>query len=132
MDTVLYDSDCGVCNRVRRIVEALDWLGTMRWVPNRSAEAERFGIPQEHLDHAVYLISDGRQAAGFRAVQRVLTRLPLAWMIAALVVAKRPWTAVLFAFLLSPIAEPVGQPAYDWVARNRYRLPGSTCDTGIK
>lgn len=131
MDTVIYDSDCGLCTRVKRTVEALDWFGALRWIASRSEEAKRYGIPLDSLDHAVYLVGRG-ETSGFRAVQGIASRLPITWLIMAYVVARRPWTALLFAFLLSPLAVPAGDPAYDWVARNRYRLPGSTCDNRIK
>ncbi len=132
MNTILYDADCGICTRTKQIVEALDWFGTMRWVPNNSSEAAFSGIPQEHLDHAVYFLRDDDSQRGFAAIQQIAARLPLAWIVAAYVVAKKPWTAFLFVFLLSPLASPVGEPLYDLVARNRYRLPGSTCDNQIK
>ena len=132
MDTVIYDADCGLCTRVKQTMESLDWLGTMRWIPNRGDEAARYGVSPDLLDHSVYLIGRGGETAGFRAVQGMISRLPLTWMVATFVIARRPWTGLLFAFLLSPLAKPVGQPAYEWVARNRYRLPGSTCDNRIK
>ncbi len=132
MDTILYDADCGVCSRVKRTVEALDWLGTMRWVPNHGPEADQSGIAQEHLDHAVYILRGDGYDRGFAAVQQIAMRLPLAWLVAGYVVAKKPWTALVFAFLLSPLARPAGESLYDLVARNRYRLPGSTCDNQIK
>lgn len=132
MHIVIYDGDCGLCTRVKETVESLDWLRTMRWVPNRSAEAAAHGIPRELLDHSVYVVSGDSRQSGFAAVQGIATRLPLTWAVMALVVAKRPWTALVFAFLLSPLAAPVGQPAYEWVARNRYRVPGTTCDNRIK
>ena len=132
MATVIYDGDCGFCERVKTIVEALDWAGSMRWIPSHTAEAKSFGIPQERFQQAVYLVSDGSGSRGFAAVQGMLMRLPLTYFVLAFVIAKKPWTALLFAFLLSPLMSPVGEPAYDWVARNRYRIAGSTCDNQIK
>jgi predicted DCC family thiol-disulfide oxidoreductase YuxK len=132
MTTVIYDGDCGLCTRVKQTVEALDWLGTMRWIPSHTAEAKRFGIAPEQLQQAVYLVSGNGQSSGFAAVQGMLTRLPLTYFVLAFVIAKKPWTALAFAFLFSPLSNPIGQPAYDWVARNRYRIAGSTCDNRIK
>ena len=132
MQTVLYDADCGICTRVKETMEALDWLATMRWIPNRSAEAATYGIPLESLDHAVYIVGSTGERSGFAAVQAMVARLPLTWFVIAYVIAKRPWTALLFAFLFSSLAVPAGQPLYDLVAQNRYRIPGSTCDNQIK
>jgi predicted DCC family thiol-disulfide oxidoreductase YuxK len=128
MNTVIYDADCALCTRVRETVEALDWLETMRWIPNRSAEAAQYGVPREMLDHSVYLVGAKGAKSGYAAVQGIVERLPLVWIVGAWVIARKPWAAILFAFLLSPLAMPVGQPAYEWVARNRHRVPGSTCD----
>jgi predicted DCC family thiol-disulfide oxidoreductase YuxK len=132
MTTVIYDSDCSLCTRVKVLAEALDWLGTMRWIPNCGDQAAAYGIPREMLDHSVYLVSGGGTRSGFAAVQGIAARLPVTWLGAAWLIARRPWTALLFGFLLSPLARPAGEPAYQWVARNRHRLPGSTCDNRIK
>ena len=131
-DVVIYDGDCGICTRVKEIAESLDWLGTMRWLPSYSEEAVSYGIRRENLERAVYLVTGSRTASGFAAVQGMLLRMPVTYFVAAFIVAKKPWTALLFAFLLSPLADPLGQPAYELVARNRYRIAGSTCDNRIK
>lgn len=131
-DVVIYDGDCGICARVKNIVESLDWLGTMRWIPLHSAEAAGYGIPREALERAVYLVTGSRTTSGFAAVQGMILRIPVAYFVAASIISKRPWTALLFAFLLSPLAGPIGQPAYELVARNRYRIAGSTCDNRIR
>lgn len=132
MDIVIYDGDCTLCSRIRRIIEALDWLGTMHWIPLQSSEASRYGIPREKLEASVYLVSRPRQTAGAHAVQGVLLRLPLTYFVMAYAIRKQPWSALAFAFLFSPAARPVLQPGYEWVARNRYRIPGSSCDNQIK
>jgi len=132
MNVILYDSDCGICTRIKETAEALDWLETMRWIPNSGAEAARYGIPREHLDHSVFMVENGRATSGYRVMQGVVQRLPVTWLAMTFIVAKKPWSALLFAFLLSPLSQPIGQPAYEWVARNRYQLPGSTCDNQIK
>ena len=121
-----------MCTRVKEAVESLDWLGTMRWIPNRSAEAAAYGLTRDQLDHSVWVLSGRERRSGFSAVQRVASRLPLTWAVMTFVIARKPWAALLFAFLFSPLASPAGQPAYEWVARNRYRVPGSTCDNRNK
>jgi predicted DCC family thiol-disulfide oxidoreductase YuxK len=129
--TVIYDADCGLCNRVRELTEALDWLGTMRWIPWQSSEASRFGIPAGELRDAVFLVTPGGASSGWGAVKRIALRVPLTWVAAAVLVRKSPWAALGLAFLLSPLAEPAGRAAYGWVAGNRYRFPGSTCPAPV-
>ncbi|MBS1873513.1 MAG: DUF393 domain-containing protein [Acidobacteria bacterium] len=128
---VIYDGDCGLCERVRRAAEALDWLGTMRWIPQQSAEAARFGIPIEKLREAVFLVDGERTTQGWDAVQGIALRLPLTYVAAAAAARKSRWAAVAIALALSPAAAPVGRAAYGWVARNRYRFPGSTCPAPV-
>lgn len=126
--TVLYDSDCGLCTQVKNTVEALDWLGTMSWIPSRSPEAAAFRIPIEQLDRAVYIVhGPGCKAGGWRAVKRMLARLPLTYVLAAAAIRKSWWSAVAIAALFSPAFNPIGDRAYNWVAKNRSRLPSSTC-----
>jgi predicted DCC family thiol-disulfide oxidoreductase YuxK len=131
-DIIIYDGDCGLCTRVADAINALDWFGTMRWMPLQSPEAARYGIPRERLEQSVYLVSGNSHSHGFAAVQRILLRVPLTYAVAAYAIAKKPWSALLFAFLFSPLSAPIGEPAYEWVSRNRYRISGSTCDNRSK
>jgi predicted DCC family thiol-disulfide oxidoreductase YuxK len=125
--TVIYDADCGLCNRVKDAVIALDWLGTLRWLPQQDPEAARYGIAREELKKAVFLVADGGTTHGWEAVKRIAWRLPLTYLLAAAVVRKSPWAGIALAIVFSPLASPAGNGLYDLVARNRYRFPGSTC-----
>jgi predicted DCC family thiol-disulfide oxidoreductase YuxK len=125
--TVIYDGDCGLCTRVKEITEALDWLGTMRWIPLQSPEAARFGIPIEELRDSVFLVSDRSVTHGWSAVKGMALRVPLTYIGAAFAIRRTRWAALGLALLFSPLAEPAGRAAYSWVARNRHRLWGSTC-----
>jgi predicted DCC family thiol-disulfide oxidoreductase YuxK len=130
--TVIYDGDCGLCNATRMAVEALDWLGTMRWIPLQSPEAEGFGIAREDLERSMYLVSSaGEKSQGWGAVKRVALRVPLTYVVVGALARKSPWTAAGLAVLLSPIANPAGQAAYAMVARNRHRFPASTCNPPV-
>jgi predicted DCC family thiol-disulfide oxidoreductase YuxK len=129
--TVIYDSDCGLCTRVKGAVEALDWLGTMRWIPLSSAEAVEFGIPREQLERSVYLVSGAARTRGWSAVKRMLARLPLTYLAGGALAFRSPWSAAGLALLFTPAFNPLGDGLYDWVARNRNRLPASTCAATI-
>ena len=129
--TVIYDGDCGLCTRVKEITEALDWLGTMRWIPQQSPEAARFGIPTEELRDSVFLVSDRSLTHGWSAVKSIALRVPLTYFAAAVAIRRTRWVAVGLVLLFSPLAEPAGRAAYSWVARNRYRFWGSTCTVPV-
>jgi predicted DCC family thiol-disulfide oxidoreductase YuxK len=129
--TVIYDSDCSLCTQVRAAVEALDWLGTLRWIPLQSPEAAQFGIPRADLEQAVWLIGPRGRWQGWHAVKRMIMRLPAAWAASAVVARKSPWAAVALAAVFSPAFNPAGERLYGWVAQNRYRLPGSTCEVPV-
>ncbi|MEO7145882.1 MAG: DUF393 domain-containing protein [Bryobacteraceae bacterium] len=124
---VIYDGDCGICTRSKNVAVQLDFLHTMRWIPLQSAEAGEQGIAPEDLERALYLVHGGHQAAGFAAFKRIFARLPLFWLLVALAVWITPWSALAVVLLFSPLSNPVGNRVYEWVARNRYRLAGSTC-----
>ena len=129
--TVIYDSDCGLCTRVKHAVEALDWLKTMRWIPLSSAEAGEYGIPREQLEQAVYLVSEGCTVRGWSAVKRIVARLPVTYLAGGVLAFRSPWSAAGLALLFTPAFNPLGEILYDWVARNRSRLPASTCAAPI-
>ena len=128
--TVIYDADCGLCQRTRAAVEALDWFRTLRWVPQQDPAALRFGITRQKLEKSVYLVTPGGgRFHGFAAVKQILLRLPAAYVLAAAAVRRQPAAALAgIGLFFAPAFHPVGQIAYEWVARNRYRVPGSTCE----
>ena len=128
--TVIFDADCDLCQQTRRAVEALDWLGTMHWLPQQDPSASAFGIPLEALGKSVYLVTaGGRSYHGFDAVKQVLLRLPISYLAGGAAVVRAPWAALPIALFFSPAFHPVGEAAYDWVAANRYLFPGSkTCE----
>ena len=125
--TVIYDGDCGLCTRVKDVVEALDWFGTMRWLPQQDSRATQYGISTEDLRNAVYLVTDDGVTHGWSAVKRIALRVPLTYLVAVAAIRKSPWTAIGLALLFSPLANPAGRRLYALVAHNRYRFPGSTC-----
>jgi predicted DCC family thiol-disulfide oxidoreductase YuxK len=63
-------------------------------------------------------------------MQRILLRLPLLYLAAAVTLWISWAFALLWLLLFSPLVHPPGDVIYRWVARNRSRLPGSTCPPG--
>lgn len=102
--TILYDARCEVCRRSRRISEALDWFRKLDWQPNKEAQGSIVAL-------------DGEQRLIFwSAVKAIALRLPITWLL------------IFPAIGLLPIFNPIGDRVYRWIAANRYRLSGNSCD----
>lgn len=104
-------------------VQRLNWFsgGRLTFVSLHDPRvADRFpDLSLEQLMKQMYVISPGGdQYAGAAAVRYLSRRLPRLWLAAP--------------FLHIPFSLPLWQAAYDWVARNRYRIAGrnSACDSG--
>lgn len=126
----IYDGDCGICNRIRAALERLDFDRAFEWRTLQSGIGERFGIARAALEKEMYFVAGGRIYAGFRAVKMILLTLPVFHLAVVALIAAPPagwgWyrrvvVAALLAFFF-PMFNPIGQWAYAWVARNRYRF----------
>jgi predicted DCC family thiol-disulfide oxidoreductase YuxK len=132
---VLYDGDCGFCNKTREWISRFDLEGLYDWKPYQSGAGADFGISQEALERRAYVVSPRGADSGFQAFRMMVLYNPLTYFgIAAVVTAFHGaplflQNAVLAALILvfSPLFRPVGELGYDWVARNRHRLPPRTC-----
>ena len=122
--TVIYDAGCRFCTRSKRLGERLDWLGIFNWTPSEQSMG------------AIVLVMGGAEYRGWRAVKRMAAGTPLTYLEAAavsmlLLLAGVPWPWALAApaigliALFSPLSNPLGDPAYAWVARNRLRIMGA-------
>ena len=129
--TVIFDGDCGFCQRARDAAGWLDWFHALDWKPLQDPAVERFGIARVELECRMYFVSGERHSGGFAAVKAVLLRLPALYLVAAAACLLTPWSLLAFVVLFSPVFTPLGNRLYDWIARNRYRLPGSTCKRSI-
>lgn len=109
------------------MVERFDWLRAIRWVPFHDPEAHRFGIPQHILGTTVCTVSGLKQRFGFAAWKQILLRLPVVYLAVAASIAVSPWLAIAWIVIFAPVTAPAGERVYQWVARNRHRVPGATC-----
>ncbi len=134
---VFFDRDCGFCRRSAAAVRALDWFRFLRFAPLQSEEAEALGLAGSRDLSQLVFTRNGRQWGGWRAVKRIVFRLPLGYAVGGalgLTALLAPgWRTpivglALFAgAALSPLGNPAGDALYRWVARNRRCLPGSAC-----
>ena len=117
---VLYDGECPLCEKSVAILKRLDWLRRLHYQNCR--ELDRLPPSPEPLDpqrmlEEMHVVTPRRDAVyrGFRAFRWMAWRLPL-------LVAFAP-------MLYVPGVPAIGQWAYRWVARNRYKLV--PCHDGV-
>jgi predicted DCC family thiol-disulfide oxidoreductase YuxK len=134
---VIYDGDCGICNRIRRFWQRIDFDRLFTWQPLQSDVGATFGLPKATLAESLHFVAGDTVTRGFRACKRMLQYHPATWLtLAALIAMPRLadnayYRAAIIlgalAFFL-PVTEPAGERVYRWVARNRYRFSSkSTC-----
>ena len=117
---VLYDGECPLCLKSVDLLKRLDWLRVLhcqnaretdRWPPSPVPLDEKRMLEEMHL------VTPRRDAVyhGFKAFRWMAWRIPL---------------LVAFAPLMYlPGVPAIGQRAYLWIARNRYRLV--PCHSGV-
>ena len=109
--TLVYDGQCGICQRAVAAIRTLDAAGTIETVASQEkGVGARFNaIPTVAFDEAMHLISaDGTTWSGALAVEELLRVLP-----------RTRWFAPVFYV---PLVRGIADRLYRWVARNRYRL----------
>jgi predicted DCC family thiol-disulfide oxidoreductase YuxK len=115
---VIYDDDCGMCRRAKRIAQRLDWLRRFEFFPLQDpALSARF--PQVTLEACLTEMKlvepDGRTFGGVDALLRLFIRLPFLCPIAAV------WMMPPLRFIAARF--------YQFIAANRHRL-SSQCGLG--
>jgi len=117
--TLIYDGECGFCQRSVALLRRWDRERRIALVPFQDeARVAAFHVPLPALAAAMHLVlppPDGRVFAGADAVPQLLRLLP----------GKR-WLAWLFHV---PGVQPVARRLYAWIARRRRCLVrGSAAD----
>ncbi len=109
---LLYDGDCAFCTTCARVLEGIGPdAEILAWQLTDLAE---LGITEEQATAAVqWLGIDGTVRSGHEAIAATLNTAGRIWKI-------------IGRMLLLPGISPIAAKAYQLVARNRYRLPGST------
>ncbi|HEX7900098.1 MAG TPA: DUF393 domain-containing protein [Planctomycetota bacterium] len=109
--TVVYDGTCRLCvgskNRLAR------WKSPITFVAVQSPETKALlpGKTDEELLGQMHVLEEGKVYAGAEGWMRIMRRAPLwsTWL---------AWITPLF----------IARPLYGWIARNRYRWFGRTCE----
>ena len=111
-ELILFDASCVLCSGWVRFVARADRAGRFRFVTAQSetgrALYREHGLDPDAMETNV-VVADGRAHVRLQAFAAVVARL--GW----------PWRALAVAGLIPGV---VGDPLYDLIARNRYRLFG--------
>ena len=119
---LLFDGECGLCNRVVRLLLRLDRRGVLKFAPLQGPAAQAFlrthGLPTQDFSTLVFVPDWTR-----RAEQQFLLRTD--GVIAALRVCGRNGLAGLLGIMPRGLRDA----GYKCVARTRYKLfgPWKTC-----
>jgi predicted DCC family thiol-disulfide oxidoreductase YuxK len=110
---VLYDGRCALCRKSVALLRRLDWLSVLGFVDVRDpgqTQLLELSVAPERLIEEMHVLTphNGEVRHGFRAFRWLAWRLPLLWF--------------LVPFLYLPGMASVGQRAYLWIARHRFRL----------
>ncbi|MDP3746174.1 MAG: thiol-disulfide oxidoreductase DCC family protein [Phenylobacterium sp.] len=113
----VFDGVCNFCSGSVRLALALDRAGGLRFTPIQSQYGELLarsaGIDPQ-TPNTFLFFDHGRVLGGSDAVLALVGRLPAPWR----------WVTILRL-----VPKAMRDRAYDWIARNRYRLMGrrATC-----
>jgi predicted DCC family thiol-disulfide oxidoreductase YuxK len=109
--TVVYDGTCRLCAASKKRLER--WKAPMTFVALQTPEAKTLlpGKSDEELLGQMHVLEEGKVYGGAEGWFRIMRRAPLwsAWI---------AWITPLF----------IARPVYGWVARNRYKWFGRTCE----
>jgi len=106
---VVYDGECGMCNRSVRFMLLNDPAAVLRFAPRQSDVGQsllkRHGF-EDAAPNSVVLIEGERVSTRSTAVLRIAGYLRLPWKLGTVLLA---------------LPRAFRDRVYDWVARNRYR-----------
>ena len=109
--TVVYDGTCRLCVGSKKRLER--WTSPFTFVPVQSPEAKALlpGKSEEDLLGQMHVLEEGKVYGGAEGWMRIMRRAPLwtSWI---------AWVTPLF----------LARPIYRWIARNRYKWFGKTCE----
>lgn len=119
---VFFDTMCPVCNKAKRQLERLDWLGRLKFedLHDRAlCEAALPGVTYAQQLRAMYVLRpDGQHFSGFAALRALMPVLPIFWIL---------WPIWALAWL--PGFSHLGNALYRFIARNRFKY--AACDSEV-
>ena len=132
---VLYDSDCGFCQSVRRWFQRVDLEKAFSWVPFQRAPQE-WGISIEASSAKLHLVLDDEVYSGFDAFKLMVLFNPVSYFVFATLMAVQPdffryrrWLGIIALAVFTPKLTPAGDVVYNIIARNRHFFSRRGCST---
>ena len=120
VDIALYDRDCTLCKRTKKVFERLDPSRKIKWVPlqeRRKYPEIPNDIDEYDIRAELHLLTHNQHwLKGYYAVRYMFKRNKYLF-----------WTAI---FLYFPFADRIGVPIYRAVANRRYELLKDDCEGG--
>jgi predicted DCC family thiol-disulfide oxidoreductase YuxK len=111
--TLIFDGDCGFCTTTANwIVEHSRVEVTAK--PYQWADLEPLGLTRDEAAAKVQLVIDGRIYSGHKCFAKLL------------LMQRNPMFRLGGRIVISKAMNGISSRAYDWVAKNRHRLPGGT------
>ncbi len=114
---VLFDGNCPLCQRTRRVLESVDILGRLRFVNFRKLDRAEYNerhqlkLSLNEMEQSMWVVDDKAARSGFQGYRRMAQAIPLGW--------------VLLPFLYVPGLSHLGAWIYDRIASRRTIL---SCD----
>ena len=118
LEHLVYDGDCGFCSAAARFAQR-HIKSPARVEPWQRLDLAALGLTRGECQEVLRWVGAARpaqpraSAAGPEAIAALLRGSTLGWRILGRLLGTRPALALAW-------------PAYRWIARNRYRLPGGT------
>ena len=112
--TLIYDGDCGICERFCRVIERFNWLGRFEARPlqDEGVYADYPMLSRAACEREIKFIKAGRVFSGSDAIMAVFRQIPILAPIGVL-------------FVIPPFSY-VARWLYPVIADNRYRI-SATC-----
>ncbi|MBP1971134.1 putative DCC family thiol-disulfide oxidoreductase YuxK [Virgibacillus natechei] len=110
---VFYDAECPLCRAVKAVLQKLDWLGKINWAPLQEVNEEtreRINRYKNMYDEIYMYTRDKKVLTGYYTIRKILFLLPV--------------TIPLAVLMHLPFAKNIGDPAYRFISKRRYRWFG--------
>ncbi len=110
---LIFDGDCGFCTTTANWIVGHSSV-SLEAKPYQWAELEPLGLTRDEAEAKVQLVWDGQIYAGHNCFAKLL------------MIQKSPLIRFFGQIVNSKALNGISSRGYDWVAKNRHRLPGGT------
>ncbi|PLS14939.1 DUF393 domain-containing protein [Bacillus sp. M6-12] len=118
-DIALYDRECILCQKTKKMLTRFDWLSKIEWVSLQEYEKHnKVNVyNKKDLRRELHLLAgENKVYRGFFAVRRMMIKCPPLFLLGTL------------CYL--PFAPLIGKPVYRYIAERRHIIFRSNCSDG--